>query len=312
VPPAPLPAGMSWFWLALLSAAATSVVGIVDKIVVDRVLRDRWSFPFFISLFLGLYAVGLLVVRGALGLFRIPPAPALAIALLPGILQYLASVLYTRALLRTDAATVAAITQTAPLFSVIWGWLAFGELFRPLGYVGIVLSVACCALLSMEQGPRPRRALNPLLAIIVGSAVLRSLGDLFVKVTLGGQDYWNTFGLSRAALVPITLVLLAHPSHRQLVGRSLRARGAVLLGGMAALELLAIVPLVLSTMAYGRGPLALVSAVRYISPLFVLALTGLLNRLHAGLVPDRDGTNPFPRRAALTVGILAGVVMLRA
>ncbi|HKV44373.1 MAG TPA: DMT family transporter [bacterium] len=303
---------MSWFWLALLSAASTSVVGIVDKIVVERVLRDRWSFPFFISLFLGLYAVGLLIVRGALGLFRIPPAPALAIALLPGILQYLASVLYTRALRRTDAATVAAITQTAPLFSVLWGWLAFGEVFRPLGYVGIVLSVACCAGLSMERGPHRRRALlNPLLAITVGSAALRSLGDLFVKVTLGGEDYWNTFGLSRAALVPITLLLLAHAPHRRLVGRSLRARGVALLGGMAALELLAIVPLVLSTMAYGRGPLALVSAVRYISPLFVLALTGLLNRLHAGLVPDREGAGPFPRRAALTVGILAGVVLLR-
>ncbi len=71
---------MSWFSLALSSALSNSRVNIVDKIVVDRYLRDRWSFPFFIAAFLGAYAVGLLAVRGALGLFRIPPVPALAVA----------------------------------------------------------------------------------------------------------------------------------------------------------------------------------------------------------------------------------------
>jgi len=142
---------VSWFWLAVLSAVFTSIVAIVDKIVVERYLRDRWSFPFFIAAFLGLYAVGLLAVRGALGLFRLPPAPVLAVALLPGVLHYLSSVLYTRTLLLTDAATVAAVTQTTPLFAVIWGWLFFGELFGPLNYLGIVLSVVCSALLSGEQ-----------------------------------------------------------------------------------------------------------------------------------------------------------------
>ncbi len=199
---------MSWFSLAVLAAIFTSIVNIVDKIVVERYLRDRWSFPFFIAAFLVVYAVGLLAVRGAMGLFRIPPAPVLAVALLPGVLHYLSSVLYTRTLLLTDAATVAAITQTAPLFAVIWGWMFFGELFGPLNYLGIVLSVVCSALLSGEQTPQVRRALNPVLLMTLAAAMIRSLGDLFVKVTLGGQDYWNTFALSRAALLPITALLL--------------------------------------------------------------------------------------------------------
>src|SRR5205807_1441733 len=83
------------------------------------------------------------------------------------------------------------------------------ERYRPLSYLGIVLSVCCSALLSMEQAPHARRrALNPVLLMTLASTMLRSLGDLFIKVTLGGQDYWNTFGLSRAALLPITGLLL--------------------------------------------------------------------------------------------------------
>ena len=303
---------MSWFSLAVLAAIFTSVVNIVDKIVVERYLRDRWSFPFFIAAFLGLYAVGLLAVRGAMGLFRIPPAPVLVVALLPGVLHYLSSVLYTRTLLLTDTATVAAITQTAPLFAVIWGWMFFGELFGPLNYLGIVLSVLCSALLSGEQGPQVRRALNPVLLMTLAAAMIRSLGDLFVKVTLSGQDYWNTFALSRAALLPITALLLLNRDYRLLVARALRTQGPVLLPGMAALELLAIVPVLLSTIAYARGPLGPVSTVRYTTPLFVLGLTGLLNWVRPNFVPDESGRSTLFRRAALTVGILAGVAMIRA
>jgi len=303
---------MSWFSLALSSALSTSLVNIVDKIVVDRYLRDRWSFPFFIAAFLGAYAVGLLAVRGALGLFRIPPVPGLAVALLPGVLHYLSSILYTRALGRTDAATVAAITQTTPLFAVVWGWMVFGERFGPLSYLAIILSVGSSALLSMEQAPSPRRAWNPVLLMTLASAMLRSLGDLFIKVTLGGQDAWNTFGLSRAALLPITVLLLVNREHRRLLARALREQGPGLLPGVAALELLAIVPLVLSTVAYALGPLGPVSTVRYTTPLFVLGMTGLLNRLRPGLVPEQDGRGSLLRRVMLTVGVLTGVALLRA
>jgi len=294
----------------VLSAVFTSIVAIVDKIVVERYLRDRWSFPFFIAAFLGLYAVGLLAVRGALGLFRLPPAPVLAVALLPGVLHYLSSVLYTRTLLLTDAATVAASAQTTPLFAVIWGWLFFGELFGPLNYLGIVLSVVCSALLSGEQSPHTRRTLNPVLLMTLASPMTRSLGDLFVKVTLGGQDYWNTFALSRAALLPITVLLLLNREHRRLIFQALRTQGPRLLPGMAALELLAIVPLVLSTVAYARGPLGPVSTIRYTTPLLVLGLTALVNWMRPQFVPDDPGRRNLFDRVALTVGILAGVALI--
>jgi drug/metabolite transporter (DMT)-like permease len=303
---------VSWFALAALSALTQSTVTIIDKIVVVRYLRDRWSFPFFIAAFLGLYAIGLLAVRAALGLFRLPPIPVLMVALLPGVLHYVASVLYTRTLLLADAATVAALTQTAPLFAVMWGWTAFGEVFGPMTYAGIVLSVTCCALLSSEQAPHTRRGLNPILLMSLAAAVARSLGDLFVKVTLQGQDYWNTFGLSRAALLPITAVLLLNPDYRRLLHGALRAQGPILLPGMAVLEALAVVPLLLSTIAYARGPLGPVSAIRYTTPLFVLALTVAVNWARPDFVPDDSAAHTLLRRVGLTVGILTGVAMVRA
>src|SRR5437763_585830 len=134
---------MTWLPIALLAAANASVVGITDKIVVERYLRDKWSFPFFTAAFLSLYTTGLLIVRSYLGLFTLPPLPVLAGALLPGLLQYIASLFYTQALLEADAATVAALNQITPLFALLWSWLFFGDVFQPLGYAGIITIVLC-------------------------------------------------------------------------------------------------------------------------------------------------------------------------
>lgn len=303
---------MTWLPLALLAAVMQSLIAITDKVVVEHYLRDRWSFPFFTAAFLGLYATSLLLVRSYLGLFQMPPAPVLAIALLPGVLHYAASLFYTRALLRTDVSTVAALSQVTPLYALLWGWLFFGDVFGALSYLGIVVIVLCCALLSMEQVPGANRLrFDPALWLVMGGAVLRSLSDLFVKLTLGGQDYWNTFGLSRAALLPISALILFHPGYRRLLVHSLHVNGLRLLPGMALLEALAMLPLLLGVAAYARGPLALVSTIVYTTPLFVLVVMVLLNTLRPGFVPERPAQSSLLHRVVLTIGVLCGVIMLR-
>jgi uncharacterized membrane protein len=304
---------MTWFPLAASAAAVSSLVGITDKIVVERYLRNNWSFPFLTAAFLGFYALLLLAVRGYLGLVRLPASPALIVALLPGVFQYGASLLYVRALLKTDAATVAAINQTAPLFSLMWGWLFLGDVFSPLSYAGILVIVLCCVLLSSEQSVHvSAHTVNPALFLAAAGALLRSLGDLCVKLTLARQDYWNTFGLSRALLLPISMLLLLHSGYRGLLVRSLRANDPVLVTGVAALELLVMVPMLLGTTAYARGPLALVSTVVYTTPLFVLLFTIVLNQFVPGLVPEHPRSRPVGQRFALITGVLLGIAMLHA
>jgi drug/metabolite transporter (DMT)-like permease len=303
---------MSWLPIALSTAALGSLVSITDKIVVERYLRDPWSFPFFTALFLGLYCSALLLVRGALGLFQLPPLPVLAVALLPGALHFVSSLFYTRALQQTDASTVSALNQTIPLFALVWGWLFFGNVFLPINYVGVIVVVVCCALLGMEQAPGSQRLrLSPAVWLVLVGALLRSLSDLFIKVTLTEQDYWNTFGLSRAVLLPISIVTLLHPIYRKSIGHSVRVNGLRIIPGIALLEVVAMVPQLLGVIAYGLGPLALVSTIIYSTPFFVLIFTQVLNTLRPGLVPVKTGAQSLGRQAVLILGVMVGVILLR-
>lgn len=303
---------MSWLPIALSAAALGSLVSITDKILVARFLRDPWSFPFFTALSLGLYCSVLLLVRGALGLFQVPPLPVLAIALLPGALYFVSSFFYTRALQQTDASTVSALNQTIPLFALLWGWLFFGNVFLPINYVGIGVVVVCCALLGMEQAPGSHRMRpSPALWLILAGALLRSLADLFVKATLTDQDYWNTFGLSRAVLLPISIATLLLPMYRKSIGQSVRINGLRIIPGIALLEFVAMVPMVLGIIAYSLGPLALVSTIIYSTPFFVLIFTQVLNSLRPGLVPVKTGSQTLRRQAVLILGVMVGVILLR-
>lgn len=303
---------MTWLPLALFTAALSSLVSITDKIVVERYLRDVWSFPFFTAAFLGMYTTALLLVRGYLGLFRLPPLGILGIALLPGLMHYLGSLFYTRALQRTDASTVSTLNQTVPLYALVWGSIFFGNVFQPINYLGILVIVISCAVLGMEQANGGKRLqISHAVWLILAGALFRSLSDLFIKVTLSDQDYWNTFGLSRAVLLPISIVTLLHPGSRKHILGSLRINGLRMIPGVAALELFAIVPQILAVIAYDSGPLALVSTLLYCTPFFVLVSTRLLNILRPGLVPVKAGAQSFWRQLALIAGVLVGVIMLR-
>lgn len=303
---------MTWLWLALLTSILGSFIAVTDKVVIERYFRDKLSFPFFVSSVVGIYATGLLLVRGYLGLFHMPPPVMLAIAIMPGVFQYIGSFLYTRALLQANAATVAALNQVSPLLALLWGWLFFGDVFKPLSYLGILLVVLSCVLLSFEQTPGTKRMqFNSAFWLIIGGAVLRSLGDLFVKVTLTEQDYWNTFGLSRAVLLLLSFLLLVNPGYRRILGHSLSINGLRVIPAMFLYEIMAMQPVVLGVIAYSLGPLALVSTALYTTPLFVLFFTVLINRIYPGFVPERAG-HGLSSRIVLTLGVIAGVIMLRA
>lgn len=304
---------MTWLPIALVTAAMTALINLTDKIVIERYFRDAWTFTFFVSTFLGIYCLLILLVRGALGQFRIPSFPILLIALLPGLLFFLSSYFYTRAMLRADAATIAAVGQTVPLFALLWGWIFFGDVFGIWSYIGLGLIVVCCAVLGMEQAPGSGRfQLNPAVWLVVIVAILRSIADLSIKLTLNDQDFWNTFALSRAVLLPISILMLLTPAYRRILQGHLKTHGWTIVPAMALFEVIAMIPLMLGVLAYSLGPLALVSALLYSTPLFVLIFTTLINRTKPGLVPERPGQMGLPVRFLMIGGVLVGVLLLRA
>ena len=263
-------------------------------------------------MYLGLYAALLLLVRGALGLFYFPPLWMTLLALVPGIAHYLAAILYTKAMMTADASTVLGVTQINPVFALGWGFLIFSDFFLPLNYAGVFLIVVCALGLALERSSRLAKGfqLNQAFGLILLATFFRSISDLTLKMTLNELDYWNTFGLSRLALLVPAVIVFSFRGPRQIIVEPIRRKGYGLLLVIGFIELGAMANLLVLTKAYSLGPLALVSATQSTAPMFVLGLTVGLNYLKPGLIPARDTGSRNWLKLLLCLGIVTGVYLL--
>jgi hypothetical protein len=112
-------------------------------------------------------------------------------------------------------------------------------------------------------------------------------------------------------LLPISIVTLLHPGYRKAIVGSVRINGLKVVPAIGLLEVVAMIPQLLGVIAYGLGPLALVSTIIYSTPFFVLIFTRALNILRPGLVPVKATAQSFGRQLVLILGVLVGVILLR-
>ena len=303
---------MNWLLIGVASTALFAAISIVDKILLERFFKNNWAYPFFTALFLGLYSLIILVIRLAQGLFTSPSITVTLMAMLPGILHYGAALITTRALLRSDASTVFGLSQVSPLFAVIWGLLFFGNVYDPINYFGVVLLVMCAVFLAWEKPEQSLRQIkfNKVLGLILVSAFIRSLSDLFIKVAVTELAYWDAFALSRLGSLIPAFYLFGRPQIRTSILAPVISKGWKIIGMAGFVEFFALINLMLITLAFSLGPLALVSATQATLPLFILVFTFLLNRIWKGVVPTRDNKLSLSFKLLLSAGIVAGVLLL--
>jgi drug/metabolite transporter (DMT)-like permease len=302
---------VNWLTVGIASTALFGVIGLMDKIVIERYYRTVWSYPFFTMLFFGLYCSIILVYRMATGLYQSPSFLITLIAIVPGITHFLAAVITTKALMEADASTVFGLSQVNPVFAMLWGFLIFQNIFQWQNYVGIIMIVICALLLGLDNSAR-RFRVNKVVWWIMGATFARSISDLCLKFALTEMEYWDAFALSRSGLILFAVALLLVPLIRKEIFKPFKQHGIKIVGIAGAIETFAVINLMLVTLAFSLGPLTLVSATQSTAPLFIVIYAFIFNRLKPGFVPLRDNTWGTPVKALLCLGITLGVYLLYA
>jgi uncharacterized membrane protein len=300
---------VNWFTVGIASTALLGLIGLVDKIAIDRYFITIWSYPFFTMLFFGLYCTGILAVRIFLGLFHSPSLLITMIALTPSVFHFIAGLFITKALMHADASTVFGISQINPIFALFWGSLIFSDVFLLPNYIGILLIVVCAFLIGVEQSPLSFK-LNKVVWIVLGATIIRSLSDLFLKYSLTEMEYWDAFSLSRSGLIIGAMVLFSVPAIRRQIVSPIEQHGWKIIGISGVVETLAVFNLMLLTLAFSLGPLALVSATQSAVPIFILIYSVIINRVSPGFAPVRDNTWTMPVKMILSFGLVVGVFLL--
>ena len=303
---------MSWLALGLLSTMLFGLIGTVDKLVLSRYFTNHWAYPFFTSLFFGLYCSIIFLYRIQSGQFYSPSISVTLMALIPGIAHFIGALFFTRALIVLDASVMFGIIQINPIFAILWGWLFFGEIYKPINYAGILLIVVSAVLLSLERTPDVKHKFHfskALIFVVLGT-FFKSLSDLFIKLALTDLAYWDAFSISRMGLLFAALTLLLNKNIRCQIINPIKEHGKKVILIAGVIEFGAVINSMLIVLAFSLGPLALVSTTQATMPMFVLGFTQLINIFKPGLVPVKDyAINTFGKIVLCTC-IIAGVFLI--
>jgi drug/metabolite transporter (DMT)-like permease len=296
-----------WYFYALLGPAIWALLNHLDKYLLGRFFKQDAAGPVLV-VFTGFAGIVLAI---AILLFG-PPVFALApwqafLLIAAGVLLVASYVPYMIALQRDEASIVASLYRLAPLFVFALSYLVLGESLRPRQIAGGLVTIAGSILLIVDLD-RGRRGLNLLTFFLMCTACLMSAGSavLFKSIALQSSfwsaAYWQYIG---AGIFSIVLIG-GMPSYRRALLAIMRSRNAYALVsftlGGEALNLLA-------NLAVGfaglMAPLALVSLVTGLHPLFLLAY-GILFTVFFPAFGREHVTRQHILQKAIAIGVMGG------
>lgn len=258
---------MDWLMLALLSSLLWSASNLIDKYLLEKLLKNpllSLDVIFFMDLIIG----------AGIWLFKDIPDLSLvnlALVLIAGALGMMGAVFYFMALNIEEVSRIVPMFNISPLFILVLATIFLGEVFTPGNYLGIAMLVVGSVLISIKRVESKRKFhWGRSMWLMLGCLITGAVVQVITKYLLGFADYWSVFSYLRLSNA-IVLIPFVFMSWKALASTTKR-HGKKVLGFIGMSEGLAIGATFVFTLAVSLGPVTLVNSVGALQPLFVLAI----------------------------------------
>ena len=301
---------MTWVLLSLGSTITFAFISALDKILIARFTPNPRTFIVMVGLTQFILAVAILPWVEWTGYSQADVALAVVSGLTSG--GYLVLMFWVMG--TQDVSRVVPVTSTYPIFVAILAQFLLGEQIGLLAWVGVVVTVAGAALMSLgptaRPGDRGRGQLLPFTLLIFASLGF-GLSQVFSKMVADDMDVWTLFFWRAIGNGAACVAFTFKPGGMGDLISTLRRPASV---GLILFTEGALVFVALSFLleAIYSGPVSLVSTVMATRPLFVFALgivlsVGVSNVLNEPL--DRKILVIKTLSIVMTVGGVAAVTL---
>lgn len=299
----------NWLIFSLLAALFWAVVNLLDKILVIEHIKSQWA-RLILDSIIGVSSCVLIYFFGLLS-----PAnfKVIFLSIVAGVILYGFNYLYYKTLETADVSVTAVFMQTIPIFTAIWGYIFFSELFSSWVYLGIGMVILGAILANVETDMNGSKKLvggKNLRAIIVymlPGVFLVSLNYALQKHILNSTDTWIVFFWGRIGSAILTLSVVVFFKKIRLefsqTISSVKILPLIMLGGVEWLNLFGIFFII---SAYAIGPVTLVVTASAIQPLFVIAIVIAFSLIRKkSVLSDFSGS-----KTVLVVRIFASIFLI--
>lgn len=282
-----------WILLAILTALTLSIVNVIDKFVLSKVVNNPYVPAIYLGILSFLTGVILLIWKGTS-----LEGWTLILSLISGALYCISTILYFHAVKKEEISRIVPLFYLNIIFVAIMGALWFGEIFTFITYIGILLLIGGAILINFKDC----FAIGATFWIMIVAALFLAMSRILMKYVLISADYWTVFAWGRIGMflicVPLIFIYLKDFKNS--------FSSATLISSS---EILNIFGVLLLTIAVSLAPVTLVGSLTTLQPLFLFFITLTISYFKPTLLFEQLNRKEVLIKAVSIVMIILGVVL---
>ena len=288
-----------WIISALSSAISYTIVNIIDSHLVSK------KMPSLSSVLLPLGIFQLLISLVVLTIFHFPDIMSLThvlVAFGSGLISGCTIIILLYNLQKGEVSRVVPVVTSAPIFVALLSIPLLGEILGFWQWLAVLLTVAGAVLISLQLNYGMQKArLQKSFFILLGAALMSAMSSIGYKYALESISFWNMVSINGICVFVVVLLFTLRKS-TLLELKNLKGRNQKL-GLIFGNQLIAAAAGTFVFIAISNGPVALVSTITNIRPLFIFVFSLIISRFYPNFI------NEHLNRRTIIVKLI-GIVMI--
>lgn len=296
---------MEWLVFALLAPVLFGIGNIIDKLVLSRHIKNRFSWVVVLSSVHVTYALLLSLLVPIQFIF-----PYSIFAILLGMLSMLTLLLYAKAMMVEEVSRVVIFFNMSPLFIILLAAVFLGEKLTFLKYIGISLLVAGSILISYRRVKEKMSIFISALKFLLPIPVILAISAVSQKYLLNHIGYFSLFFCMALGMFLFGVSLLLSQTIRRNLVITLRKPRKI--SFVFVSDFVASLGIIASFIALSLGPVSLISAFGSLQPLFVLVYALFLSIFLPRILKEEiDKRTIMLKLIAVIVVLIGSYLILR-
>lgn len=295
-----------WLVYALLAPLIFTVVNFIDKLILEKHVRNPASMTPYISTMALINGTLLWVLTG----FPVPPVRDITIVMVSGMLTAIGALLYYRALAAEDTSKVIVLIQIQPVIVLTLSFLLLHETISMLQFIGFVLILSSAIALSAKRGMGGIHFSKSLGLLLIVNLQWALSVVLFKLVTADGRFEqflsYESWGFALGGL----FIYLFVRSVREAFHENFRVIPRRALGIIVVNETIFLGAKLLTLAAVALGPTALVSVLGGTQVFFGILAGWLLTVLVPTIYREEIAHRDLIRKGAVALVLFVGIACI--
>ncbi|NTU73218.1 EamA family transporter [Candidatus Roizmanbacteria bacterium] len=297
---------MTWLTLAILTPFLFAITNFLEKFLVEKRIKNALNITILIGFSYGIIGTILLVILH----FPVLPLTQLLTLLGIGAILILYLIPYFLALIREDASRIIPLFQVFPAMSLILSYLFLGETITGKQLVGFILVILGGFILGTEK--LERGIFKPRISfwLMMLACLLYSVVGVAFKYASANQGFWTPFAYEMMGGAIGSFLLLLYPLHWRKFSHEFIHMSKSTWGIMTANMTFNALADLSYSFAVTLAPVALVSVIGAIQPLFVLVGGIVITRYLPQFIKEDVDKSTLKLKAISIITIFVGIILI--